>query len=90
MFKLRVEEDRHEGVGVMTKIARIIQRINSLSQNELDGLCRGLVWYDECTANRLKNGVAFFQQEHDLRFLDMADRMMKSQKLEDFDKVSSR
>jgi hypothetical protein len=50
----------------MKNLAKVIALLNKMPQTDLNALATGLVWFDECTAERLKNSIAIAQQERDM------------------------
>lgn len=74
----------------MTRTAKIVRLLNELSLKEIDVVATGLVWYDQCLAERLKNALSFQQQERDRKELARYDALVKARALESFDRVSSR
>lgn len=74
----------------MTRTAKIVRLLNELSLKEIDVVATGLVWYDQCLAERLKNALSFQQQERDRKELARYDALVKARALESFDGVSSR
>lgn len=74
----------------MTRTAKIVRLLNELSLKEIDVVATGLVWYDQCLAERLKNALTFQQQERDRKELARYDALVKARALESFDGVSSR
>lgn len=74
----------------MTRTAKIVRLISELSLKEIDILATGLVWYDQCLAERVKNALSFQQQERDRKELARYDALVKARALESFDRVSSR
>lgn len=74
----------------MTRTAKIVRLLNELSLKEIDVVATGLVWYDQCLAERLKNALTFQQQERDRKELARYDALVKARALESFDGISSR
>lgn len=74
----------------MTRTAKIVRLLNELSLKEIDVVATGLVWYDQCLAERVKNALSFQQQERDRKELARYDALVKARALESFDRVSSR
>ena len=74
----------------MTRTAKIVRLLSELSIKEIDVVATGLVWYDQCLAERLANAISFQQQERDRKELARYDALIKARHLESFDGVSSR
>ena len=53
------------------KTATLIKELNALSYKQLQDLAAGLVWYDACQAERLRNSIIVAQQEKDLGELEL-------------------
>ena len=72
---------------MVDKSVAVISRLNAMSQKDLEALATGLVWFDGCLAERLKNCIAYAQQERDQAFLNQWEAERQAEMMADQDAI---
>ena len=63
----------------------VVAVLNRLPTNDIQALADGLVWFDDATADRLKNAISYSQQEKDKTFMARWDREQLAKEYADQD-----